>query len=59
MLSAIASVSSAGAVGEEEAVLAEKAQELMGTLVDPAGTFYRFSLAKSLLVRSRQATHSE
>ena len=53
MLSAIASVVDVGAAGEEEHELERKINETMKTLADPAGTFYRFSMAHSLLGRSR------
>jgi len=49
----MASVSVAGALGEDEAVLEQKAEALMDTLADPAGSFYRFSMAHSLLTRMR------
>lgn len=51
MLSAIASVVSVGQAGEEEAELNRKIGEVMDTLADPAGTFYRFSMAHSILHR--------
>lgn len=53
MLSAIASVVDVGAPDEEEAELEEKIAAAMDTLADPAGTFYRFSMSKSLLQRAR------
>jgi F420-non-reducing hydrogenase small subunit len=53
MLSAIASVISAGAPGEREEEIEQKIQAAVDTLVDPAGTFYRFSLAHSFLQRAR------
>jgi F420-non-reducing hydrogenase small subunit len=53
MLSAIASVVDVGAAGEEEHELERKINETMKTLADPAGTFYRFSMAHSLLGRAR------
>lgn len=53
MLSAIASIVGVGAAGEEEYVLNEKIDAVMDTLADPAGTFYRFSMAHSLLRRAR------
>jgi F420-non-reducing hydrogenase small subunit len=53
MLSAIASVVDVGAAGEEEAELDRKIDAAMATLADPAGTFYRFSMAHSLLRRAR------
>jgi F420-non-reducing hydrogenase small subunit len=53
MLSALASVVGVGAPAEEEAALEAKIAAAMDTLVDPAGTFYRFSMAHSLLQRAR------
>jgi F420-non-reducing hydrogenase small subunit len=53
MLSAIASVVGVGAAGEDEVEMAKKLDQVMSTLVDPAGTFYRFSMAHSLLQRAR------
>ncbi len=53
ILSAIASVVEAGAPGEDEAELEREIEAVMDTLVDPAGTFYRFSMARSLLQRAR------
>ena len=51
MLSAIASVVGVGEAGEDERELEEKNNAVMDTLVDPAGTFYRFSMAHSMLKR--------
>jgi F420-non-reducing hydrogenase small subunit len=53
MLSAIASVVAVGEPDEEENELEQKIAEAMETLVDPAGTFYRFSMAHSLLRRTK------
>jgi F420-non-reducing hydrogenase small subunit len=53
MLSAIASVVSTGAAGEDEHQMAQRIDAVMETLADPAGTFYRFSMAHSLLRRVR------
>ena len=53
MLSAIASVVNVGAAGDDEAEMAHKIDAVMDTLADPAGTFYRFSMAHSLLHRVR------
>jgi F420-non-reducing hydrogenase small subunit len=53
MLSAIASVVTVGASGEDEHELEEKINAVMDTLADPSGTFYRFSMAHSLLGRVR------
>ncbi len=51
MLSAIASVIGAGEAGMEEADLEREIQAVVDTIADPAGTFYRFSMAHSLLRR--------
>ena len=51
MLSAIASVVSVGESGDDEHELEEKIDAVMDTLADPSGTFYRFSMAHSLLHR--------
>jgi F420-non-reducing hydrogenase small subunit len=51
MLSAIASVMDIGDETMDEHVLEEIIQEAVGTIADPAGTFYRFSMAHSTLRR--------
>jgi F420-non-reducing hydrogenase small subunit len=51
MLSAIASVIDAGDETMDEDVLEQKIQEVVDTIADPAGTFYRFSMAHSILRR--------
>ncbi len=53
ILSAIASVVGVGTPEEDEAELERKIEAVMETLADPAGTFYRFSMARSLLQRAR------
>ena len=53
MLSAIASVVGVGSPQEDEAAMEQRLEEVMNTLADPAGTFYRFSMAHSLLQRAR------
>jgi F420-non-reducing hydrogenase small subunit len=53
MLSAIASVIKAGVPGENEEDIERKIEAVVDTLADPAGTFYRFSLAHSFLNRKR------
>lgn len=53
MLAAIASVLDVGEAGEDEHDLEHKIDAAMETLVDPAGTFYRFSMAHSMLRRAR------
>ena len=51
MLSAVASVLNAGDETMEEAELEHKIQDVIDTIADPAGTFYRFSMAHSILRR--------
>jgi F420-non-reducing hydrogenase small subunit len=53
MLGAIASVVGAGSAQEDEVEMEKKLAEVMDTIADPAGTFYRFSMAHSLLHRAR------
>jgi F420-non-reducing hydrogenase small subunit len=52
-LSAIASVIGAGEAGMEEADIERDIQAVVDTIADPAGTFYRFSMAHSLLRRTK------
>ena len=51
MLSAIASVVNAGDETMEDDELEHVIQEVIDTIPDPAGTFYRFSMAHSILRR--------
>lgn len=53
MLSAIASVIDVGDYEGDEEKYEEKVQAVIDTIPDPAGTFYRFSMAHSLLKRAR------
>jgi F420-non-reducing hydrogenase small subunit len=53
MLSAIASVIDVGDYEGDEEKYEEKIQAAIDTIPDPAGTFYRFSMAHSLLKRAR------
>jgi F420-non-reducing hydrogenase small subunit len=53
MLSAIASVIGAGEPGQPEEEIERDIQAVIDTIPDPAGTFYRFSMAHSLLRRAR------
>jgi F420-non-reducing hydrogenase small subunit len=53
MLSAIASVVAPSPPGLDDAELEHAVAAVMETLADPAGTFYRFSMAHSLLRRAR------
>ena len=43
----------AGHESMEEAELEEQIQTVVDTIADPAGTFYRFSMAHSLLHRAK------
>jgi F420-non-reducing hydrogenase small subunit len=52
MLSAIASVIGVGDPSMEEDELEREIQAVVDTIPDPAGTFYRFSMAHSLLRRA-------
>ena len=53
MVSAIASVIDAGAPGMDEADIVREIEAVLDTIPDPAGTFYRFSMAHSLLQRAK------
>ena len=53
MLSAIASVFEAGNEGMEESDIVAEIEAVVDTIADPAGTFYRFSMAHSLLKRAK------
>ena len=53
MLTAVASVIDVGQPGDDEAALERQLEEVMDTIVDPAGTFYRFSMAHSTLHRAK------
>jgi F420-non-reducing hydrogenase small subunit len=57
-LSAMASVVNAGSPRENEQDIEHKIKAVMDTLVDPAGTFYRFGLAQSMLKRARPPSHN-
>jgi F420-non-reducing hydrogenase small subunit len=59
MLSAIASVLEVGDMHTEEHELERQINEAMATIADPAGTFYRFSMAHSLLRRARVKSERE
>ncbi len=52
MLSAIASVIGVGDPSMDEDELERKIDAVVDTIPDPAGTFYRFSMAHSLLQRA-------
>ena len=54
MVAAIGSaIDVSGKPGDNEEALARQVEQAVATVVDPAGTFYRFSLAHSMLVRAR------
>jgi F420-non-reducing hydrogenase small subunit len=57
MLTAVASVIGVGKTGDDEAKLDKKLDEVMDTIADPAGTFYRFSMSHSILHRARVDGH--
>ncbi len=57
-LAALASITDVGTPKEDEHELERKIGAVMDTLADPAGTFYRFSLAHSLLTRARIASRN-
>lgn len=52
MLAAIGSIIDVNFEGDEHA-MEEKIQQVVDTIPDPAGTFYRFSMAHSILRRAR------
>lgn len=53
MLTAIASVLDIGKPGESEHEIENRINQALDTVADPAGTFYRFSMAHSVLRRIR------
>jgi F420-non-reducing hydrogenase small subunit len=53
MVGALAGMIAAAESAQGESRLREEVEEAMRSIVDPAGTFYRFSLAHSLLRRAR------
>jgi F420-non-reducing hydrogenase small subunit len=54
ILSAVASVIDVGKAGDDEHAIEEAIDAALDTLADPAGTFYRFSMAHSLLQRAKR-----
>jgi F420-non-reducing hydrogenase small subunit len=58
MLSAVASVVGVGDPHMDEAALEKELETVMDSLADPAGTFYRFSMAHSLLRRARNGENA-
>jgi F420-non-reducing hydrogenase small subunit len=59
MTAAIAAATDAGSSQTGEAALRKEVMETMDAVVDPAGTFYRFSMGHSLLKRSRLRRDTE
>jgi F420-non-reducing hydrogenase small subunit len=53
ILAAISSITDAGTPKEEEKEIVRKVSAAMDTIADPAGTFYRFGMAGSLLNRAK------
>lgn len=51
MLAALAALAEVGGAGMDEDRLRRDAETILDTVVDPVGTLYRFSLARSLLAR--------
>jgi F420-non-reducing hydrogenase small subunit len=59
MLAALASVVDVGSAQEDEHEMEARIAEVMDTIADPSGTFYRFSMAHSLLHRVRVTNGDE
>lgn len=59
MISAIASVVNVGKPGDDEAELERRIGVAMDSIVDPAGTFYRFNMAHSLLHRVKTGNNGD
>jgi F420-non-reducing hydrogenase small subunit len=59
MMSAIASMIDVGKPGEDETDVERRLEEAMDSIADPAGTFYRFSMSRSILGRSRLSRNNE
>ncbi len=57
-LAAMASITDVGTIKDGEHLAEQKIKDVMDTLADPAGTFYRFGMSKSLLNRARQYNHT-
>lgn len=53
MMTAIASVLNVGGPGQDVEKMEQQLEEVMDSIVDPAGTFYRFSMSHSLLRRAK------
>ena len=53
MVSVIATVMAVGSAEHKEQSLRKQVEEAMQSVVDPTGSFYRFSMARSLLKRAR------
>ena len=57
MLTAIGSIIDVGKSGDNEDEVEEQLDAIIDTIADPAGTFYRFSMAHSILHRARVNGH--
>ncbi len=53
MMTAIASVLNVGQMGQDLAEMEQQLEEVVDSIADPAGTFYRFSMSHSLLRRAK------
>lgn len=58
MMSAIASMIDVGKPGEVETEVEHRLDAVLDSIADPAGTFYRFSMSRSILGRSRLSSNS-
>ena len=59
MVSAIASVLEVGSPNESEEEIVRRLDEVIETIPDPAGTFYRFSMSHSLLGGTRTPSNGQ
>jgi len=57
LVSALASVIKTESALIDEAALEAEIDAVLDTLVDPAGTFYRFSMAHSMLRKAKQPSN--
>ena len=55
MIGALAALARIGEPGENEHRLALRSEEVLASVVDPVGTLYRYSFARSLVARLRQS----
>ena len=53
VLSSLTAILDIGKSGDDETTLEQRLEEALDTIADPAGTFYRFSMAHSILRRTK------